>query len=108
MIKLKVCDEIKGENVGFISPPMGPNLRPDQGRPTLKVWRAPVTLRDIKERWGPQARTTRFGRQSAPPLKTLIRYSEGRSSDGKLRRHLHPDDPCTARCCLAQIVTKRT
>jgi hypothetical protein len=54
MIKIKVCDEIKGENVRLISPPMGPtahwalDLRPDQGRPTLIGWRAPVTLRDIK------------------------------------------------------------
>jgi hypothetical protein len=36
MIKLKVCDEIKGDNVGLISPPMGPtahwalDLRPAQ------------------------------------------------------------------------------
>jgi hypothetical protein len=53
-IKLKVCDEIKGENVGLISPPMDPtahwalDLRPDRGRPTLTGWQAPVTLRDIK------------------------------------------------------------
>jgi hypothetical protein len=37
--KLKVYGEIKGENVGLISPPMGPTAhwaldsRPDRGRP---------------------------------------------------------------------------
>jgi hypothetical protein len=54
MIKLKECDEIKGEKVRLISPPMGPtahwalDLRPDRGRPTLIGWQAPVTLRGIK------------------------------------------------------------
>jgi hypothetical protein len=46
MIKLKVCDEIKRENVRLISPPMGPtahlalDLRPDRGHQTLTGWRA--------------------------------------------------------------------
>jgi hypothetical protein len=53
-IKLKVCDEIKGENVGLISPPMDPtahwalDLRPDRGRPTLTGWQAPVTLPHLR------------------------------------------------------------
>jgi hypothetical protein len=61
-----------------------------------------------KERWGPQARTTRFAASLRLHRKTLIRSKEGRSSDGKHCRHLHPDDLCTAHRCLAQIFIKRT
>ena len=54
-IKLKVYDEIKGENVRLISNPMGLAywaLGPhsDRGRPTHYGWQAPVTLHHIK-RW---------------------------------------------------------
>jgi hypothetical protein len=70
MINLKVCDEIKGENVGLISPPMGPmthlalDLRPDRGRPTLTGWWAPVILRDIKRGGG-----RRLALRGSPPVR---------------------------------------
>jgi hypothetical protein len=46
------------------------------------------------------SRLTEIHRQQPPvraSTKTLVRSREGRSSDSMLRRHLHPDDPCTAR-----------
>jgi hypothetical protein len=65
MITLKVCDEIKEENVGLISPPTAHwalDLRPDRGRPSLTGWQAPVTLRDIKRGGG-----RRLAPRGSPP-----------------------------------------
>ena len=64
-MKVKVQEEIKGENVGIdlhqlAQRPTGPlTSRPDRGPSPRRGWWAPVA-QPIKRRWGLTAQVTRF------------------------------------------------
>jgi hypothetical protein len=64
----------KGRMLGFDLLANRPNdllgliPRPDRGAQPNYGWRAPVTLRYKKERWGARARTTKFAATTFPHL----------------------------------------
>ena len=112
-VKLKVCDEIKGENVRLISRQwaqrlIGPLIsRALIGGAQPYMVGGPLSHYAIKERWGPQAQKMRFAASHNPTDKTLVRSTGCAASDGKLRRRRHPDDPCTARRCPRAVSALR-
>jgi hypothetical protein len=111
--KLKVYGEIKGENVGLISPPMGPWLASGSGTPSpLEGWWAPVA-QHYKREWGPRAQTTRFAAATvATHSKTLTNREGGAEATGcptDAATGLHHRRPlCTARRCLSASSINRT
>jgi hypothetical protein len=91
-LKLKVCDEIKRENVSLISSSVGPtahwdlNHMPSSGAPNPKWLAGPVTLRYIKRVGAAGSRHEVRCQPHTPHPHSLVRSTGSAASDGKLRR----------------------